>query len=148
MTGFHSRCFCLLAPVVAALSILAAGCGASGGHRAATATTTADAQRSSAAPCKLNRAQRRAVARASADIRRLRRIQAPLHTYSQQGTPAQQTVTGKFLLDLGSAKLPVDLRAHLLHLAKASVGLCGSCFQGLESMEPVMSTRLGEKRCG
>ena len=147
MAGFHSRFVCLLAPVVAALSILAAGCGASGGHRAATATTTAEAQRSSA-PCKLNRAQRRAVARASADIRRLRRIQEPLHTYSQQGTPAQQAVTGKFLLDLGSAKLPVDLRAHLLHLAKASVGLCGSCFQGLESMEPVLATRLGEKRCG
>jgi hypothetical protein len=127
-----------LALAVAALGLLAAGCGNSGGHPVATAT--ASTLRSSA-PCKLDRAQRRTVARALADIRRLRRIQAPVHTFSQHGAPTQEAVTGKFLLDLGSAKLPLTVRAHLLHLAKAAVSLCGDCSQGLETEEPFLGNR-------
>ena len=45
-------------------------------------------------------------------------------------------------------KLPVNVRAHLLHLAKNATGLCGLCFQGLEAEEPVLATRAGEGRCG
>jgi hypothetical protein len=129
---------------VAALGLVAAGCSNSGGHRAATAT--ASTPRSSA-PCKLDRAQRRGVARALADIRRLRRIEAPVQTFSQHGAPTQNTVTGEFLLDVGSAHLPLNLYAHLLHLAKAAVRLCGDCSLGLEAAEPVLGTRAHE-RCG
>jgi hypothetical protein len=88
---------------VAALGLVAAGCSNGGGHRAETAA--ARTPRSSA-PCKLDRAQRRGVARALADIRRLRRIEAPMQTFSQHGAPTQNMVTGKFLLDVGSAHLP------------------------------------------
>jgi hypothetical protein len=123
---------------VAALGLVAAGCSNSGGHRAATAT--ASTPRSSA-PCKLDRAQRLGVARALADIRRLRRIEAPMQTFSQHGAPTQNMVTGKFLLDVGSAHLPLNLYARLLHLAKAAVRLCGDCSQGLEAAEPVLGTR-------
>ena len=97
--------------------------------------------------CHLSAAQRDGIARARADIRRLRRIEAPLHTFSERGTPAQEQVTGQFLTDLTRVKLPIDTRATLIHKAKAAVGLCGLCFQGLEAEEPVISGRLGEARC-
>jgi hypothetical protein len=97
--------------------------------------------------CHLSAAQRDGIARARADIRRLRRIEAPLHTFSERGTPAQEQVTGQFLTDLTRVKLPIDTRATLIHKAKAAVGLCGLCFQGLEAEEPVISSRLGEARC-
>jgi hypothetical protein len=127
-----------LALAVAALALVAAGCSNGGGHRAAI--TTAGAPRSSA-PCKLDRVQRRAVARALADIRRLRRIQAPMYTFSQHGAPGQNAVTGKLMLDLGSAKLPLNVFARLLHLGKAAVSLCGDCSVGLEGDEPVLGNR-------
>lgn len=132
------------APVLAAallvLGLAAAGCGHGGGHSAATAT--AGTTRSSA-PCKLDKAQRRAVARALADIRRLRRIQAPVQTFSQSGALHQDQVTGTFLVDLGSAHLPLNVYSHLLHLAKAAVSLCGTCSQALEADEPFLGNRPG-----
>jgi hypothetical protein len=127
-----------VALVVAALGLVAAGCGSSGGHRAATAT--AGTPRSSAS-CKLDRAQRHAVALALADIRRLRRIQAPMHAFSQHGAPTQNEVTGKLMLDLGSANLPLNVYARLLHLGKAAVRLCGDCSVGLEGDEPFLGNR-------
>jgi hypothetical protein len=132
-----------LALAVGALAIVAAGCGDSGGHSAATAAGT----QSTLAPCKLDRAQRRTVALALADIRRLRRIQAPVQTFSQRGAPHQEVMTGKFELDLGSSHLPPDVFAHLLHLAKTAVDLCGDCSNALEAEEPVLGNR-GEARCG
>jgi hypothetical protein len=130
-----------LALAVAALGLVAAGCGNSGGHAAATATVSTPRI---SASCKLDKAQRRAVARALADIRRLRRIQAPINTYSQHGTPAQNVVTGKVLVDLGSANLPLNVFAHLLHLAKAAVSLCGDCSVGLEAEEPFLGHQGGD----
>jgi len=120
--------------------LLVAGCGSGGEARKAPTPHAAK-------ECRLTVAQKRAVARAQADIRRLRRIQAPLHTFSQRGTPAQERVTGQFLADLTRVRLPIDTRAKLIHLAKAAVGLCGLCFQGLEAEEPVVSGHLGEPRC-
>jgi hypothetical protein len=130
---------------VAAVALVAAGCG-SGGRRAATPTTDTVTPRRSA-PCKLDRAQRRGEARALADIRRLRRIEAPVQTFSQRGAPTQNMLTGKFLLDVGSAHLPLDEYARLIHLAKAAVRLCGDCSLGLEAAEPVLGTR-AHGRCG
>jgi hypothetical protein len=127
-----------LALVVAVLALVAAGCSNGGGHPAATATASTP---KSSAPCKLDRAQRRAVDRALADIRRLRRIQAPMQTFSQHGAPTQNAVTGKLMLDLGSAKLPLTVFARLLHLGKAAVSLCGDCSVGLEGEEPVLGNR-------
>jgi hypothetical protein len=129
-----------LALAVAVLAFVAAGCSNSGGHAAVTTTTTASTPRSSG-PCKLDRAQRRAVARARADIRRLRQIQAPMQTFSQHGAPNQNAVTGKLMLDLGSAHLPLNVFAHLLHLGKAAVSLCGDCSVGLEGEEPVLGNQ-------
>ena len=124
--------------LVAVLALVAAGCSNGGGHPAPVATVSTPR---SSAPCRLDRAQRRAVARALADIRRLRRIQAPMQTFSQHGAPNQNVVTGKLLLDLGSTKLPLNVFAHLLHLAKAAVRLCGDCSVGLEGEEPVLGNR-------
>jgi len=129
---------------VAALALAAAGCGDRGGHAAATATV---AKPRSSAPCKLDRAQRRGLARALADIRRLRRIEAPVQTFSERGAPSENVVTGRFLLDAGSAHLPLNIYARLIHEAKAAVRLCGDCSVGLEAAEPVLGTR-AHSRCG
>jgi hypothetical protein len=128
------------AAAVAVLGFVAAGCGNSGGHAAATAAVTTPR---ASVPCKLDGAQRRTVARALADIRRLRRIQAPMQTFSQRGAPNQEVMTGKFELDLGSSHLPLNVFAHLLHLAKTAASLCGDCGQALEAEEPVLGNRPG-----
>jgi hypothetical protein len=80
-------------------------------------------------------------------IARLRRMQAPVQTFSQRGAPGQDVLTGKFEIDLGSSHLPPDVFAHLLHLAKTAVNLCGACSNALEAEEPVLGNR-GEGRCG
>jgi hypothetical protein len=64
-----------------------------------------------------------------------------MQTFSQHGAPSQNAVTGKLMLDLGSAKLPLNVFAHLLHLGKAAVSLCGDCSVGLEGDEPVLGNR-------
>ena len=93
----------------------------------------------------LDRSQRRTVTRALADIGRLRRIQAPVQTFSYRGAPGQDVMTGKFEIDLGSSHLPPNVFAHLLHLAKTAVNLCGACSNALEAEEPVLNR---ETRCG
>ena len=124
------------AVVVAVLGLIATGC-SSGNH--ASATTAAAPK--SPAPCKLTSAQRHTVGLALADIHRLRRIQAPVQTFSQRGAPGQEAVTGKFLLDLGTTKLPINVFSHLLHLAKTATSLCGDCGSALETEEPVLGNR-------
>ena len=131
------------------LGLGAAGC-SGGGHPAASSTAAAAKQ---ASPCRLDRAQRHTVALALADIRRLRRIQAPVRTFSEHGAPHQNEVTGKFMMDLGSTHLPLNTFSRLLHLAKVAVNLCGDCSNGLEADEPFLGNRAGtvharEGRCG
>jgi hypothetical protein len=131
--------------IVMTVALAVAACGSTAKRAAKPATTATPAVHA----CKLTTAQKHAVSLAMADIRRLKKIQAPLHKYSDTGTPAQETVTGKFLLDMGRGNLPIDLRGHLIDLAKSSVGLCGQCFQGLEAAEPaVEGSRFGGKSCG
>ena len=70
-----------------------------------------------------------------------------MQKFSQRGAPHQEQLTGKFLLDLGSGHLPLNVYTRLLHEAKAAVRLCGDCSQGLETEEPVLGTRM-HPRCG
>jgi hypothetical protein len=123
---------------VAALCLAAAGCGGGGKH----VPTRAEAQR-----CRLSGPQKRAVAATLRDIRGLHRLEAPLTRWSENGTPAMQTLTGKVLDDIGRVGLPLDTRARLLHLGKAASGLCGSCFGAFEAEEPVVAARLGRNAC-
>ena len=132
-----------LVAAVAVLGSVAAGCGSSG-HRAAISTASTPKK---SAPCKLNKAQRRTVAKAQADIRRLRQIQAPVHAFSQRGVPGQEEMTGKFLLDIGATNLPPNVFANLLHEGKVAVNLCGDCANGLEADEPFFGNRSGSP-CG
>lgn len=135
-----------LALVVAVLGLLAAACGNSGKHPASTAAAGTSPHSTA---CVFSGAQRRTIAMARADIRRLRRIEARAQTFSERGAPQQETLTGKFLLDLGSSNLPVNVFADLLHRAKAAVRLCGDCSTGLETEEPVLGTRAGHlPACG
>jgi hypothetical protein len=64
-----------------------------------------------------------------------------MRTFSQHGAQHQEALTGKFLLDLGSGHLPLNVFADLLHRAKAAVRLCGDCSTGLETEEPVLGNR-------
>jgi hypothetical protein len=116
--------------LAAVLGLAAAGCGNSGGHSAATGSTS-----TSSAPCKLNRAQRRTVDRRSPTSGVCVRIQA-MQTFCQRGAPNQEVLTGKFELDLGSTHLPLNVFSHLLHLAKTAVSLCGDRGNALEADEP------------
>jgi hypothetical protein len=133
-----------LALAVAVLGVVAAGCSDSSGHRAATPTAITS---TSSGSCKLNKAQRRGVARARADIRRLQRIEARMRTFSQHGAPGQEQLTGKVILELGSAHLRLNVYSSLIHRTKAAVRLCGDCSTGLETVEPVLGTR-AHPRCG
>ncbi len=135
----------VLVPAVAVLGLMAAGCSDGSEHRAATPTVTSTSTRSES--CKLDKAQRRGVARARADIRRLQSIEARMQTFSQRGAPGQERLTGKVILELGSAHLPLTVYSSLLHRAKAAVRLCGDCSTGLETVEPVLGTR-AHLRCG
>jgi hypothetical protein len=120
-----------------ALAVVAAGCSSGGHHAAAPPTATT----SSGAPCKLTARQQQAVALALADIRRLRRMQAPVQTFSQRGVAGQERLTGKFMVDLGSANLPRNVFSRLLHQAKTATSLCGDCGSALEAEEPVLGDR-------
>jgi hypothetical protein len=84
--------------------------------------------------------------RARQDLRRLRQIEKPLHKFTQRGTPAQERLTGKLLLDAGN--LPVLDQERFIRLGKAAVGLCGLCFQALEAEEPALADKSGENLCG
>lgn len=64
-----------------------------------------------------------------------------MQTYSVHGAPGQNQLTGQFEMDLGSAHLPLDVYASLVHRAKVAVNLCGDCSQGLEAIEPVLGNR-------
>ena len=70
-----------------------------------------------------------------------------MNTFSERGAPGQEQLTGKVLLDLASAHLPLNAYSNLLHRAKAAVRLCGDCSTGLETVEPVLGTR-AHSRCG
>lgn len=70
-----------------------------------------------------------------------------MRTFSQHGAPNQNAVTGKLMLDLGSTSLPPNVFAHLLHLGKTAVSLCGDCGRGLEADEPFLNNRPAS-RCG
>ena len=133
--------YSLPAAAVVVLAFAAAGCSSGGSGRSAAASTTVKPR--SSAPCNLSAAQRRTVALARADIQRLRRIEGPVQSFSQQGAPHEEEVTGKFLLDLGSTKLPVNVFSHLLHQAKVATRLCGDCGSSLETEEPVLGSRSG-----
>lgn len=142
--------FPVRAPAIAVVVLAFAAAGCSSGAKHAAAPTTAVPPKS-APPCKLTAAQRRTVALALVDIRRLRRIEAPVQSFSQQGAPHEEQVTGKFLLDLGATKLPVTEFSRLLHLAKVATRLCGDCGSALETEEPVLGTRsglVGGQSCG
>ncbi len=66
-----------------------------------------------------------------------------MQTFSQRGAPNQEVMTGEFEMDLGSTHLPLNVFAHLLHLAKTAASLCGDCGQALEAEEPVLGNRPG-----
>lgn len=64
-----------------------------------------------------------------------------MQTFTARGAPGQETLTGKFLLDLGSSKLPLNIFSRLLHQAKPATSLCGDCGAALETEEPVLGNR-------
>ncbi len=126
---------------MAGLAALAAGCG-SAGSGTTTRTTTAQA---GLKPCLLSAGERAKVAAARREIAVMHRAEAPLTKWKPTGPTAMELAVERFLLDVGS--LPVTLKGDLIDKAKASVGLCGDCFQALEAEEPVPATRLGGNRC-
>jgi hypothetical protein len=80
----------------------------------------------------------RDLARAQADLARLRRVTATVHRSSLMGTPAIQAATGAFLDHLETSSIPLRRRNRLIdHAAAAVSGVCGQCFQMLEAARPI-----------
>jgi hypothetical protein len=124
--------------VLAAALALAAGCGNGSPRRATTRAGTGPPA------CTLSTKQRGVMRQAEHMIVRMHRLEAPLKTVHEHGSPALEQELNRFLLSIGV--LPVDERALLLRKAKSATGLCEDCFQALEALEPATQT-LGGHPC-
>lgn len=129
------------AGLLLAAVFLAAGCG--GPRQAAPTTHTSTAPAVKA--CVLSARQRQRVAAAVHEIAVMHRLEQPLKTWHMTGPTKLELAVNRFLLDVGP--LPVDTKEHLLNLGKSAVGLCGDCFNALESEEPAPQTRTGRSPC-
>jgi hypothetical protein len=80
----------------------------------------------------------RKIRRLELDIRRLRRLAAPLRTKTSNGTPALARAVDDFLLDVASRDLSAHTRSRFIDHAAAIVSrVCEQCFQALEASRPV-----------
>jgi hypothetical protein len=137
----------ILASGVAAIGVAAVLTGCGGSSRGMLGASTAMQSSPPASTCRLSARQRRAVAAAERDIRRLRQLEAPLTTFSEKGSPALQEQTNKVLMDILRVRLPINTQARLLRLAKGAVGLCGLCFGAFEAEEPTVESHFGYGEC-
>ena len=130
----------LAVAVLAAVLVIAAGCG-SGSQRG----TTTRAASTTATTCTLSAKQHRVIRRAKVMIGQMHKLDAPLQTVHETGPRALELELERFQLSIGV--LPVAQRALLIRKAKSAVGLCKDCSDALEAMEPAIQTRLGGSPC-
>ena len=112
-----------------AVAVVAAGCGGSSRHEAAT--------RSAAARCPRTVTERWA-SRLQRDVAAIRRAARRPTKDTLKGNAAINAATDRFLLDVNKA--PIDLLAKnrfIDHAAGALVGSCQQCFQALEAGRPI-----------
>jgi hypothetical protein len=117
--------------VVLALALLAAGCGGSNKHSAATTSAAAKPR----CPRKVTV---RWTARLQRDVAAIRRAAQRPTKDTLKGNPAINAATDRFLLDVNKA--PIDLlvkNRFIDHAAGALVGSCQQCFQALEAGRPI-----------
>ena len=132
---------------VALCALLLAGCGGGSSPRAASAPTTSIP--ASTAPSTVHGRPyqppavetpllRRQKHRLDLDLRRIRRVTAPVKTHTLMGTPRVQSATSDFIDHLDRSALDDLTFNHYLTLAAAAVApVCDQCFQWLEADRPV-----------
>jgi hypothetical protein len=116
------------------LSLVAAGCGGSSKHEAATASKPAT---TASAKCP-REVTARWTARLRRDVAAIRRAASLKTSDTLKGNPQINAATDRFLLDVNTA--PVDLlvkNRFIDHAAAALVGSCQQCFQALEAGRPI-----------
>ena len=90
----------------------------------------------------------RALATLQADIVALRKAARTPTKDTLQGNHAINVATDRFLHDVALAPIGNLKRNRLIDHAMGTLsGACEQCFQALEAARPVVSIRLGEKRC-
>lgn len=75
----------------------------------------------------------------------MHRLEQPLETMHNTGSPTLEQAVNRFLLDVDP--LPPNVKGRLLDKGKGATGLCRDCFNALESEEPVDSMRFSGRPC-
>lgn len=116
-----------------------AGC-ASGVKHAVTpsGTTLHVSTLNSPSACGLTPTTKHELAKAQADLGKLRAVASRQTRYTYQGTPAMQLATGRFADDLTDSHLDPFRVNRLIDLgASAVTAFCTACFQMLEPIRPI-----------
>jgi len=116
-----------------------AGCGSGAKHTATPADSTLRVSTlNSPSACGLTPTTKRELARAQADLDKLRAVASRQTRYTYQGTAAMQVVTGRFADDLTDSRLDPFRVNRLIDLGASVVTpFCTACFQMLEPIRPI-----------
>jgi hypothetical protein len=128
-----------------------AGCGSSAKHAAVPTDSTSRVSTSnSPSGCDLTPGTARELAKAQADLDKLRAVASRQTRYTYQGTPAMQLATGRFAEDLTDSHLDPFRVNRLIDLgASAVTAFCTACFQMLEPIRPIPGMKYGpHQACG
>ena len=114
------------------VTLVAAGCGASGKGTPKTA-----AGRTTSARCKQG-VQQRWTTRLQRDVAAIRRAARLRTADTLKGNPAVNAATDRFLVDVNKAPVDLLVRNRFIdHAAAALAGSCQLCFQALEAERPI-----------
>src|SRR5437763_9938504 len=132
-----------IAIVLAALAVLAAGCG--GSEQVAPKTTATKPVRNNPFPQDpqilartTSPRARRNLALLASDIRAIRREAPHAKDGSRMGTPRLQLLTTRFLTDLKRSGVDILSQNRIIdHAAGAAAPVCDQCWQMLEAERPI-----------
>jgi hypothetical protein len=119
--------------------LMLAGCGSNAKHTAAPAGSTSRVSTlNSPSGCGVTPRTRRELAKAQADLDKLRAVASRQTRYTYQGTSAMQLATGRFAEDLTNSHLDPFRVNRLIDLGASVVtAFCTACFQMLEPIRPI-----------
>ncbi len=98
--------------------------------------------------CKLTTRTKAQLAKAQADLVKLRAVAATQGKYTEMGTAAMQVATGRYSDDLVDSQLDPFRVNRLIDLgASVASAYCGICFQMLEANRPIPEMKYEPQQC-